>query len=118
MTSLEEMKIYQALVDLLYYTYNITLKYPKIEKDGIVMDIKFNSIKALEELIIAQKMYEVKQRLYHLDIVDSELKVIKVLIRISYKMKYITSKNYSAWSKKITSVNNLLNGWIKKCVKQ
>ena len=40
MTSLEEMKIYQNYVDLFYYTYKITEKYPKYKKEGLVVDIK------------------------------------------------------------------------------
>ena len=47
---------------------------------------------------------------------DVYLKTLKVLIRVSYKNKYISSKNYSAWVKKITNINNLMLGWFK-CVK-
>ena len=49
--------------------------------------------------------------------IDNNLKFLKVLIRISYKQRYISSKNYSSWSKKITNINNLLYGWIKACLK-
>ena len=115
MNSLEELKIYQYYVDLYFYTYNITCKYPKIEKYGLVSDIKNVTCKGLENLITAQKEYNISKRLEYLNNMDSNLKVIKVLIRISCKFKYINNKNYGAWSRKLTTVANLLNGWIKQC---
>ena len=53
-----------------------------------------------------------------LKLLDVDLKVLKVLVRVSYKNKYINIKNYTAWSKKITNIGNLLGGWINSCLKQ
>ena len=39
--------------------------------------------------------------------------MLLVLIRISYKMKYITNKNYMAFSRKINNISNLCYGLIK-----
>ena len=118
MNSLEELRIYQNGVDLLYYTYKITLKYPKVEKSSLVKDLKYHTTKLIECIITAQKNYHISNRLEYLDIADSELKLIKVLVRISYKFKYINSKNYGAWSRKLANIANPLNGWIKKCQRQ
>ena len=41
-----------------------------------------------------------------------------MLIRISYKRKYINVYNYESWSRKITNVSNLMGGWIRSCLKQ
>ena len=38
------------------------------------------------------------------------MKVLKLLVRISYKQKYINVNNYKAWSKKITEVTNMMGG--------
>ena len=118
MNSLEELKIYQYYVDLYFYTYNITCKYPKSEKAGLVSDIKNVTCQGLENIIAAQKEYNTTKRLEFLNAVDSKLKVLKVLVRISYRFKYINSKNYGAWSRKLATVANLLNGWIKQCQRQ
>ena len=118
MTNLEEMKIYQNYVDLFYYTYKITEKYPKYEKEGLVVDIKEVTKNGLENIINAQKEFNINKRLTYLNHADAELKVIKVLIRISYKFKYISSRNYCAWSNKVLNVNNQLFGWIKTCVRR
>ena len=116
--SLEELKIYQRCVDLMYYMYNITNKFPKHERLALTNDIKNHTTIILENIILAQREYDKRKRLEYLNKSDLHLKVIKVLVRISYKFKYISSKNYGAWSRKITDVSNLLYGWIKKCQKQ
>lgn len=118
MNSLEEMKIYQNYVDLFYYTYRITEKYPKYEKAGLVIDIKQVTKNGLENIINAQKEFNLTKRLNYLNKADAELKTLKVLIRTSYKFKYISSKNYAAWSHKLTNIGNNLYGWIKTCVRQ
>ena len=118
MNSLEELKIYNNYVELYYYTYQITIKYPKSEKNGIVADIKNITCMGLENLIAAQKEFDMSKRIEYLNAVDSKLKVLKVLVRISYRFKYISSKNYGAWSRKISSITNLLSGWIRQCRKQ
>lgn len=115
---LEEMEIYKKYVDLYYYTYLITDKYPKYEKNGIVSDIKRSTYLGFTCVISIHKNYNKNDKLKYLNKLDIELKVLKMLIRISYKRKYINVNNYEAWSRKITNVSNLMGGWIKSCLKQ
>ncbi len=44
--------------------------------------------------------------------------MLKVLIRISYKKKYISLRNYEAWSRKLNIIGSFLGGWINSCVGQ
>lgn len=54
----------------------------------------------------------------YLNNIDVDLKVLKVLVRISYRYKYINGNNYASWSRKLANISNAVNGWIKTCVKQ
>jgi hypothetical protein len=56
MVSIEELKVYQKYADLYYYTYLITEKFPKYEKNGIVSDIKNCTCNGLINIINAQKI--------------------------------------------------------------
>jgi len=118
MNDLEKLVIYKQYIELIYYTENITLKYPKHEKLSIVSAIKNNTYAGMKKIILAQKEYNHSKRLVILNELDTDLKMLKVLIRISYKNKYISSKNYASWSKKIFNISNLLGAWIKSCLKQ
>lgn len=71
----------------------------------------------MRKIILANKEFNKNKRIIILNEIDVELKMLKVMIRVSYRKKYINSKNYSAWSKKIYNIGNLLGGWIKSCLK-
>ena len=117
MKEVEELIIYKQFIELIYYTEMITEKYPKVEKMGLVSNIKNNTYDGLKNVISAYKYYEKKDKLKFLNNLDINLKMIKVLVRISHKRKYISHKNYEAWSKKINNIGNLLGGWINSCLK-
>ena len=118
MNDLEGLIIYKQYLELIYYTENITIKYPKVEKYSLVSKIKNITYNGMEYIISSQKEKDKIKRLCILNNLDTDLKMIKVLIRVSKKRKYISSKNYGAWSKKLTNISNLLGGWIKSCVRQ
>lgn len=118
MNDLEGLMIYKQYIELIYYTEKITIKYPKSEKTSLVSMIKNNTYEGMKKIIQAQKEYNHTKRINILNELDVELKMLKVLIRVSYKNKYINSKNYAAWSKKIFNISNLLGAWIKSCQKQ
>ena len=113
-----ELMIYKEYLELIYYTEMITEKYPKVEKTSLVANIKKNTYLGMEKIILAYKYYDIKDKLKILNELDVLLKMLKVLIRVSHKRKYINNKNYEAWSKKINNIGNLLGGWINSCLKQ
>lgn len=117
MNALEELDIYMKYQDLYFYTYLITDKFPKYEKNSLVVDIKHIVYKGFCSIIGAEKKYNKTDKLQYLNQLDTDLKVLKMLIRISYKRKYINIRNYEAWSRKITNISNLMGGWIKSCLK-
>jgi len=113
----ENLIIYKQLLEMTYYTENICEKYPKNEKLAIVTSIKNTTYDCIKNVIYAFKMYDKSLKLNYLNKLDVDLKFLKVLVRLSYRRKYINKRNYTAWSKKITNVGNLLGGWISSCAK-
>ena len=118
MNELEELMIYKQYLEMIYYMENLTIKYPKVEKYSMVSFIKKTSYEGMGLIIDAQKEYNKIERLKILNKLDGKLKMLKVMIRISNRKKYISCKNYAAWSKKITNISNLLGGWINSCLKR
>lgn len=103
----EDMVIYQKYMELIYYTYDILNKYPKSEKFALVSEIKRNINEGLRSLIFAIKSYSKNIKINHLQEFNINLTLLKIQIRMSYKYKYISSKNYEAWSKILTDVGNM-----------
>lgn len=107
---LNDLVLYKKYVDLMYYVYKLSVKYPKSEKSGIVIEIKNNLSLGLNNIIYFHKT----NKILYLDYLDNNLKVLLVLYRISYKMKYISNKNYLSFSKKITIIDNIRRGLYEK----
>lgn len=113
-----ELTIYKQYMELIYYTEMICEKYPKREKLALVTTIKNTTYEGMEKILCAYKFYDKDSKLKNLNKLDVNLKMLKVLVRVSYRRKYINNKNYEAWSKKLTNIGALLGGWIISCVKQ
>lgn len=117
MMNYEQLNIYKQTLELIYYTEEILIKYPKVEKTALVSTIKLTTYDSMKLIIEISKCYNKQKKLNLLNELDSKLKFLKVLIRVSYKRKYINSNNYGAWSKKLLNIGNLLGGWINSVVK-
>ena len=83
-------------------------KYPKSERFDLCTDIKERCYKMLRLIMYAWKTKDREKQLVYLTDCDVELAILKTLIRVSYKMKYITDKNFMAWSNKISEIGKML----------
>ena len=117
MNSLEDLTIYSKYVDLYNYTFEILKKFPKAEINSLICNIKNITYEGFKNLVNDQKAYNMDGRKISLNEMDASMKVLKLLVRVSYKQKYINSNNYKAWSKKIAEVTNMMGGWLKSCQK-
>lgn len=118
MNELEELTIYKQYYELIFYTLEILKKYPKSERYSTVNEIKVSTYEGFNNIIMAYKEYDKKMKIKYLNKLDANLKLLQVLIRISKKQKFISPKNYTAWSKKIANIRNLLLGCFKSCARQ
>ena len=112
MNKIEDLIIYKSMINLIYYSNNMLKKYPKIERNFLVMDIKNINNDIIKLIIKGFKEVNKSKKYYYLNEIDVNLKLLCVYVRLSYRNKYISSSNYGAWSRKITNIDNLLHGWI------
>ena len=112
------LSIYQKYLELIYYTNDLTRKFPKSEKFALVQEIKQTLYSGLRYLMYAIKTYQKNDKIKYLNEFDIALNLLKVHLRLSYKYQYISMQNYTTWSKKITDICNMLGGWISSCLKK
>lgn len=113
----QNLLIYKKYTDLYYYAYNLLEKYPKQERFALSTDIKNSLNSSLKYILYAQKVFETKEKLKYLNMLDAELMYQRFMIRVSYKKRYITLNNYQVWSYKVSEIGKMLGGWIKSCQK-
>ena len=112
MENIEKLLIYKSCLNLIYYSDMILKKFPKAERNLLLKDIRTTNNKIIELIIKTYKEINKSKKYYYLNEIDVNLKLLKVFVRLSYKNKYISSNNYSAWSRKITNVSNLTFKWM------
>ncbi len=105
-------------MDFIFYVEKITEKYPHYTKSGIVATIKKELYEGIKWILEAYKVFDKKDKLVYLNKLDISLKMLKIYARVSYKRKFITIRNYEAWSRKINIVSIHLGGWINSCLRQ
>ena len=104
MNNLEGLMIYKQYFELICYTEDITIKYPKSEKLSLVTEIKNVTYEGMKKIILANKEYNKDKRIIVLNELDVDMKMLKVMVRLSYRKRYINNGNYKAWCKKITNI--------------
>lgn len=113
-----KLLIYQKYVDLIEYSYNLLIKYPKHEKYALVLEIRRTMHNSLRYILYANKLSDKFSRIKILGRLDAEIAMMSFFVRFSYKNRYINSNNYYTWSKKIEEIGRILGGWIKSCLKE
>ena len=110
--------IYEKMTQLIFYSKNLTAKFPKSERFDLCTDIKENLYCNLRNIIYAWKEKDLEKRVEYLTKVDVDLYILKTMTRLSYEYKYITPKNYMVWNEKIAEIGKMVGGWLKACQKE
>ncbi|ACF44390.1 diversity-generating retroelement protein Avd [Pelodictyon phaeoclathratiforme] len=88
-----------------------TGKFPKSYRFSIAVRIE-NSILEFTELVAVANMRNVKRPL--LEQADEVLTRLRILVRLSFDMKFISLNSYEFGSSQISELGKMLGGWIKK----
>lgn len=114
----KELQVIKDYNLLLLYVYRLVKKFPESET-CLVNSIKEQLGHGLESIMLAKRVYkdEHLKKLEYLNKAQAHINTLLVLVRLSRKMNYINSKNYTAWSYYITTVDNHLTNWIRMLIK-
>ena len=113
-----KLLIYQKYADVIDYGYNLLVKYPKTEKYALSSSIRNSMFVTLRLILYANKIADKYARIKILNKIDAEISMQGFYVRFSYKQRYISSKNYLEWSKRLEEIGKILGGWIKSCLKE
>lgn len=106
----ENLKIKQKTEDAIEYLYIALKHFPKSERFTLCADIKQSMYKIMRLIIQANKS---KNKLTILYEIDTELDVLRMLIRLSMKMGFMPFKKYEVTSGYLAEIGRMLGGWIK-----
>ena len=94
------------------YMLEIILKMPRTEKFNIGNEFKLIMYKVLENILYINKI-NIEKRLYYLNMIDAELNVQRIMIRIMQKNRWIDNKKYKVSMEMLYEIGRILGGLIK-----
>ena len=108
----EELILIPKYEKYMQYMIEIILKMPRTEKFNIGNEYKTVMYKVLENILYLNKI-EISKRMYYLNLIDAELNIQRIMIRIMLKNRWIDKKKYLVSMEMLHEVGKILGGLIK-----
>ena len=94
------------------YMLEIIIKIPRTEKYSIGTEYKTSMYETMKYIMYLNKIEESKC-LYYTNIIDAELNVQRIYLRIMHKNKWIDDKKFNIAMGQIYELGKILGGLIK-----
>lgn len=111
--SLDSLHVYRKTEELLYKIYPRLVNFPKSEKFALCQHIKDRLFDILKFISLGNSVKS--KRIGYLQDADGHLQVLKTLIKIAYRQKYISKAFFREIDVELTEINKMLSGYIKSC---
>ena len=109
MSDIENLKLFQRSYDYYEWIYPHLKNFPKSERFTLVQHIENTLLDFIGEVIMARKSADT---LEHLKEADQNLEKLKVFLRLSKDLEFISIGQYEESSKKLEEIGKILGGWI------
>jgi len=106
-----EMLIVKKACDFSKWLLQHTGKFPKSYRFSIAVRIE-NAVLEFTEILTVANMRHNKKPL--LEQADEVLTKLRLLVRLSFEMKFISQHSYEFGSCRIAELGKMLGGWMKK----
>jgi len=108
---LQDLKLFQKTYDYYEWVYPHLKNYPKSERFTLVQNIEYSLLELLSLVIMARKTNGSQE---YLEEADRELEKLRVFMRLSKDLEFISLGLYEDSSEKIDEIGKLLGGWMQK----
>lgn len=106
----EELSIFKKAYQLTLTTYKQTELFPKHERFLLTARFKDVCLEILTEIVQAN---EARVKSGHLEKVSQGIEKLRILVRLSKDLKYLSFEKYENLSQAINEVGRMLGGWIR-----
>ena len=107
---MQELIIFKKSYDFSKWLFQHTNKFPKSHRFSIAVKLENGMLNFLRLLTVANHR---RQKLPLLRAADEELLSIRIFLRLSQDLKFISISSYEYAIKQLEEIGRLLGGWIK-----
>lgn len=104
----EDLQIRLKVEEMVQYGYAALRQFPKSEKHVLSAEIRRCMIEILRLVITCNRRYYKKTTLQSL---DTELDVLRYLVRMSMEFSFLSFRQYEIWSRHNDEVGRYLGKW-------
>lgn len=108
----EKLKLIPKTENYIEYILQLIIKLPRTEKFSIGTEYKKSMYKMLENILIINKI-EKREIINYLNIIDAELNLQRIYLRIMKKEKWIDERKFKIAMEQIYEQGKILGGLIK-----
>lgn len=108
----KKLEIIPKIEKYIQYIIEIIIKIPRTEKFSIGTEYKTSMYETLRYIMYLNKIEESKC-LYYTNIIDAELNVQRLYLRIMHKNRWIDDKKFNIAMGQIYEIGKILGGLIK-----
>ena len=95
-----------------YMIDNVVSRLPRIEKFNLGNEIKTSMFESVKYILILSKV-EMRQRLGYLNMLDANVCVQRIYVRIMYKRRYLDNRKYMYIMEMLAEIGKMIGGYIK-----
>lgn len=107
----QDLVIFQKVYDLILWLYPTVNKFPKSQRFVLGQQIENTVLEILKGIIQANQE---SNKTPYLKQISVDLDKLRILIRLSKDLKFISLRQYQFAAEKINEIGKILGGWIKK----
>ena len=108
----KKLELIPKLEKYVQYMLEVIFKLPRIEKFSIGNEYKTSMYKTINYVMYLNKI-ENSKCLYYTNIIDAELNVQRIYLRIMHKNRWIDDKKFNIAMESIYELGKILGGLIK-----
>lgn len=106
---MEDLKIKLKVEQMIQYGYSSLRQFPKSERHVLSAEIRGCMFRLLRLVIAANRRYYKKTMVQDL---DSELDMLRSLIRISRELSFLPFRQYEIWARHLAEIGKMIGGWL------
>ena len=108
---LQDLVIFQKVYDLILWLYPTVNKFPKSQRFVLGQQIENTLLEILKGII---QTNQESNRLPYFKQISVDLDKLRILIRLSKDLKFISIRQYQFGAEKINEIGKILGGWMKR----
>jgi len=110
-----DLILYRRIEEFLYNIYPRLVKYPKSETHCLCKSIKDTIYNLLKYIALGN--YVKSKRKQYLQEADAYLKMLKVLVKLSNRQRYISIGLFRKYDIELTEISKMLSAYIRSTIK-